>query len=81
VKGLEFDSVIVLDPAGKPYSATVQGRRNLYTVITRAQDQLRFVVRRALSPLLASAIERGLLCVETTNLSPGTLLEDEDEPF
>ena len=68
VKGLEFDSVIVVDPAGKLYGTTVQGRRNLYTVITRAKDQLRFVVRRALSPLLASAIECGFLGVETTDL-------------
>src|SRR5205814_2945030 len=37
VKGLEFDSVIVVDPAGTPYAATAQGRRNLYTVITRAE--------------------------------------------
>jgi len=80
VKGLEFDSVIVVDPADKLYGATMQGRRNLYTVITRAKDQLRFVVRRALSPLLAAAIERGFLGVETTDLSPGTFLEDEDEP-
>jgi hypothetical protein len=81
VKGLEFDSVIVVDPAGKPYAATAQGRRNLYTVITRAKDQLRFVVRRALSPLLDPAIKRGLLCVETTDLSLGMSLEDDDEPF
>ena len=81
VKGLEFDSVIVVDPAGKPYAATAQGRRNLYTVITRAKGQLRFVARRAPSLLLAPAIERGLLCVETTDISLGMLSEDEDEPF
>jgi DNA helicase II / ATP-dependent DNA helicase PcrA len=83
VKGLEFDSVLVVDPVGRSYAATTQGRRNLYTVITRAKDQLRFITRRAPSPLLAHAIARGLLLVETTDVTPVTLVlsEDEDEPF
>ena len=81
VKGLEFDSVIVVDQAGKAYAATAQGRRNLYTVMTRAKDQLRFVARRAPSPLLTAALAHGLVVGETTDGSPGTFLEDEEEPF
>jgi DNA helicase-2/ATP-dependent DNA helicase PcrA len=80
VKGLEFDSVIVVDQAGKPYAATAQGRRNLYTVITRAKDQLRFVARRTPSPLLTSALTRGLLLVEPRDGPPVTVSEDEEEP-
>lgn len=61
VKGLEFDVVIALDPTDEGYPVTAQGRRWLYTVTTRAKQQLHFVSDQAPGTLLGATIEAGLV--------------------
>jgi DNA helicase IV len=51
-KGLEFDSVLVVDPAGI-VAEGVRGRNDLYVVLTRATQRLGVVHPGALPPELA----------------------------
>lgn len=83
VKGLEFDSVTLVEPTEELYhSDDPQGRRNLYTAITRAKDRLRLVSIGEPSRVLAEAAARGLIEVERVGvLAPVTFREDEEEPF
>lgn len=61
VKGLEFDTVIVLDPTPDAYPPTDEGRRALYVVASRAQERLVFVGHEPRSPLIEALVEEGLL--------------------
>ncbi len=51
VKGLEFDSVIVVDPAGI-VEESAQGLRSLYVALTRATRRVALVYSGALPPPL-----------------------------
>jgi DNA helicase IV len=51
VKGLEFDSVVVVDPAGI-LEAAVRGTSDLYVALTRATQRLRVVSPGPLPPML-----------------------------
>ncbi len=82
VKGLEFDSVTVIDPSDAHYPPNELGRRNLYTVLTRAKDRLRLVTTHPLTRLLEAAIVQGLLVEERVGaLAPVTFTPEEEEPF
>lgn len=82
VKGVEFDAVVAMDATDDAYPDTEQGRRNLYTLLTRARDRLDILCPGTPSPLLRDAIDRGLVEVVGTSAVP--LLEftpAEDEPL
>jgi len=82
VKGLEFDSVTVIDPSEAQYPSHEAGRRNLYTVLTRAKDRLRLVTTHAPSGLLEAGLAAGLLTEERVGaLAPVTFSAEEEEPF
>ena len=82
VKGLEFDSVTVIDATAAHYPDNDVGRRNLYTVLTRAKDRLRLVSTQATTSLLDAAIARGLLAeVRVGALAPVAFTPEEDDPF
>ncbi len=51
VKGLEFDSVIVVDPAGI-IDESAQGLRSLYVALTRATRRVALVYSGTLPPPL-----------------------------
>lgn len=61
VKGLEFDGVIVVEPSAQAFPDSEQGRRWLYTVITRAKRFLAMVRTGELTPLLGPAQRDGLI--------------------
>lgn len=61
VKGLEFDYVLGFGAGAEEYPDSLEGRRNLYTLVTRARERLDFVHAGELPPLLEVAIARGLL--------------------
>jgi DNA helicase-2/ATP-dependent DNA helicase PcrA len=82
VKGLEFDAVVVLDVTEPSYPASDQGRRHLYTVLTRAKDRVDLVCVGEPSSLLAPGRAQGL--VEVTDLvtvEPVKFTLDEEEPI
>lgn len=82
IKGLEFDFVIVVEPDEVAYPADEQGRRWLYTVLTRAKESLYLVASRPVTPLLDAAKARGLVEVEDlTDVVPVQLGVGDDEPF
>jgi DNA helicase IV len=54
-KGLEFDSVVVVDPGGIE-QASARGRADLYVALTRTTRRLGLVITREVSPELASAL-------------------------
>ncbi len=56
-KGLEFDSVVVVEPAA--VLATAQGARALYVALTRCTRRLSIVHQQRLPQVLASALETG----------------------
>ena len=74
--------VAVIDPTEAHYPADPQGRRNLYTVITRARDRLTLRTAYPATGLLRPAIEGGVLLHELVgSLAPVTFTEADDEPF
>ncbi|HNS97352.1 MAG TPA: AAA family ATPase [Polyangiaceae bacterium] len=78
VKGLEFDAVIVLDATDESYPDTEQGKRNIYTVVSRAKDRLDIVCPGTLSRWLEEAKERGLVDVaEMLAVVPVSFSEEE----
>jgi DNA helicase-2/ATP-dependent DNA helicase PcrA len=81
VKGLEFDAVVVVEPDAEAYPDSLQGRRDLYTIATRARDRLSFVASRPLSPLLEHALAEGLLSGPPEDDVPPAELGDLDEPL
>ncbi len=82
IKGLEFDAVIVVEPDDVTYPATEQGRRWLYTVVTRAKQALFAVASKEVTPLLDVARASGLLEVEDKADVPVVAMgEGDDEPF
>lgn len=82
IKGLEFDAVIALDATEDCYPATEQGRRNLYTLLTRAKDRLEIVSPERPTSLLDEAVRKALLeVVERVAVQPVVFTEDEEEPI
>jgi DNA helicase-2/ATP-dependent DNA helicase PcrA len=83
VKGLEFDSVTLVDPTEAHYpSDDPQARRNLYTAITRAKERLRLVTAGDPATVLLGAVARGLLAVERVGaLAPVAFTAEEEDPF
>ena len=81
IKGLEFDAVIVVGADEVGYPDTAQGRRNLYTVITRARDRLTFVNTNPPCAMLAGAIQAGLVETAGEDEVPSADVGDLDEPF
>ncbi len=81
VKGLEFDAVVVLEPTESAYPAAgEQGRRRLYTVMTRAKFELVFIASDEPSALLKPAMEAGLVDVVEPESVPAFETLDDD-PF
>jgi DNA helicase-2/ATP-dependent DNA helicase PcrA len=82
IKGLEFDTVIVLEPSDANYPVDTQGRRWLYTVATRAKDQLHFVCTREPGALLREALDRKLLdLLDRSEVPPVTFGQEDEQPF
>ena len=82
VKGLEFDVVIALDPVDAHYPPTEQGKRWLYTVVTRAKDALHFVGSQGPGALLKAAVDQGLVELsDQTDVAPVAFGPEDDEPF
>ena len=85
IKGLEFDVVIVVDASAAVYPDGEQGRRWLYTVVTRAKDALHVVVDAepgGVTPLLDAARSEGLLEVrERSAVEPVAFGAEDEEPF
>ena len=62
VKGLEFHTVIVVDPTHKNYPMDAEGRRYLYMVTGRAKNLLHFVGNKEpLAQVLRTAVEQNLV--------------------
>jgi superfamily I DNA/RNA helicase len=81
IKGLEFDAVIVVQPDEAAYpSRGDDGRRRLYTVLTRAKTELVLVVHGPPTSLLDAAIANALLDVDD-NLDAPPFELDDDAPF
>ncbi len=82
IKGLEFDSVVLLDPSDEFYSNDDQGRKYLYTAITRAKEHLLVMGVGQVCKSLAPAINHGLLEIkqQQDHMEIEYTLED-DEPF
>ncbi len=81
VKGLEFDSIVLVEPSASHYPDTLEGRRNLYTTVTRARDRLAFVGSQPLSPLLAPLLAAGLIEAVGVDLVPPAEIDALDEPL
>jgi DNA helicase IV len=82
VKGLEFDTVIVVEPSAHDYPANTDGRRALYMVVTRAKERLHFVGCEPTSELLSVAMDSGLIdVVQAPSIPPVQFTEEDEEPF
>jgi hypothetical protein len=82
IKGLEFDAVIAVDATTTNYPDTEQGRRNLYTLLTRAKDRLDIVSPGEPTALLKTAVDGGLVEVaERMTVEPVVFMEEDEEPI
>jgi DNA helicase II / ATP-dependent DNA helicase PcrA len=82
IKGLEFDAVVVVDPSEVNYPVVGQdGRRWLYTLLTRAKAELLLIGHEAPTGLLSKAIAGGLIEVDDATVVPTFADVDDDEPF
>ncbi len=85
VKGLEFDGVIVVNPTGRNYPNTDAGKRQLYTLLTRAKDHLDIISWKNLTALLQDAQELRLVvqtpATEAPTVPEVTFDDDDDDPF
>ena len=81
IKGLEFDTVILVEPSEAHYPNHLEGKRNLYTTITRAQNRVVLLGVEAPAELLSEAMEAGLLEGSAEHLVPELELEDIDLPL
>ncbi len=64
IKGLEFDAVIALDVVEARYPANEQGQRWLYTVVTRAKDNLHLFATTTPCAALQAAAAQGLVALD-----------------
>lgn len=82
IKGLEFDAVIALDATSADYPDSDQGRRNLYTLLTRAKDRLDIVSSGEPSALLKAAVDGGVVeVIERATVEPVVFTAEEEEPI
>jgi len=82
LKGLEFDTVVVVNPDLDAYPDDAEGRRLLYTVVTRARESLHLIGGPSLGPLIEGAVEAELLdLVDETEIEPVEFDDDEAIPF
>lgn len=82
LKGLEFDTVIVVDPGPHAYPDDLEGRRLFYTVITRAREVLHLISGIHPSPIIEAATEARLLdVVDETEIEPVRFGAEDDAPF
>ena len=80
IKGLEFDAVIALNVNEARYPNDEQGRRWLYTLVTRAKAALHLFSTEAPCSLLEPAIKAGLVALDDeSEITPAAL--GSDEPF
>ncbi len=80
VKGLEFDAVVLVEPTEAQWPDTAQGRRDFYTLVTRARDALDFVGTGKPAALLGRAIDAGLVTVAEEEV-PAAEIEEIDQPL
>jgi DNA helicase-2/ATP-dependent DNA helicase PcrA len=80
VKGLEFDAVLVVEPSAAAYPDTAQGRRDFYTLVTRARDTLELVGTSAPCSYVAKAIDAGLILADEETV-PTADLGELDQPL
>lgn len=82
IKGLEFDVVLGLEPSAAAYPDDDQGRRWLYTLVTRAKERLELLGTAELTPLLGPALEAGLLDARDESTVAEVVFDENDEdPF
>ena len=82
IKGLEFDAVIVVEPSEANYPIVgPDGRKWLYTLLTRAKSELLLIGSEPATPLLSKAIDGGLIEVDDATVVPTFDGIDDDEPF
>jgi len=82
IKGLEFDAVFALDVNDDRYPSDDQGRRWLYTLITRAKDVVHLFSTGAPATLLQPAIDAGRVALDAAEDIPVfDPASDTDEPF
>lgn len=82
LKGLEFDTLILVDPGPDAYPDDPEGRRLLYTVVTRAREVLHLVSGNHPSPMVEAAAEAGLLdVIDETEVEPVQFDDEDDAPF
>jgi superfamily I DNA/RNA helicase len=83
IKGLEFDTVIIIEPTESNYPNDEEGKRLLYTTITRAQEQLLFVSTGEPCSLLIPAFEQYLIEKIGEEEIPEVNFDEDDglEPF
>jgi DNA helicase-2/ATP-dependent DNA helicase PcrA len=83
IKGLEFDTVIIIEPTEANYPNNEEGKRLLYTTITRAQEQLLFVSTGEPCHLLRLALEQSLIEKIGEEEIPEVNFDEDDglEPF
>jgi DNA helicase-2/ATP-dependent DNA helicase PcrA len=82
LKGLEFDTVLLVDPSETAYPATEESRRYLYTLVTRARERLHVVSCVPVCQLLQGAVDAGKLDVEEPGtVQPAVFAPEEDAPF
>jgi DNA helicase-2/ATP-dependent DNA helicase PcrA len=82
IKGLEFDTVVVLEPTEDHYPVDDGGRRALYMVITRAKERLVLLGTGEPSGLLQQAILDDLLeLVNKPTVPPVSFTDEDEDPF
>jgi DNA helicase-2/ATP-dependent DNA helicase PcrA len=82
IKGLEFDAVFALEVEDLRYPPDEQGRRWLYTLVTRAKDALHLFTTGAPATLLQPALEAGLIALDAAEDVPVAVFSaEDDEPF
>jgi DNA helicase-2/ATP-dependent DNA helicase PcrA len=82
IKGLEFDAVFALEVDDQRYPADEQGRRWLYTLVTRAKEALHLFTTERPATLLQPAMETGLVALDAAEDVPVAVFSaEDDEPF
>jgi DNA helicase IV len=82
IKGLEFDSVIIMDPSEVNYPNDAQGRRYLYTAITRAKENIVLIGETDSTSLLDGAADSKLIDTkDVKGIEPIIFSEEDEEPF
>lgn len=82
LKGLEFDGVTVVEPTNEAYPENEDGRRLLYTVVTRAQDDLLMVGIEPPGAMVRRRIDAGHLLERSgSHVDPVVFAPEDEQPF